>query len=105
MIDVKKGEPTLRVRTEEVHFNLNQSLKQLDFERAQCIRIDNVILDSQEINSDFVEENPLEECMFNSLYNDELDKEKLNEKAELIESVMSQSEENDDNLRSNEVKG
>ena len=34
LIDVKKGELTLRVGTEEVHFNLNQSLKQPDFERA-----------------------------------------------------------------------
>ena len=27
LIDVKKGEPTLRVRDEAVHFNLNDSLK------------------------------------------------------------------------------
>ena len=32
LIDVKKGELTLRVGTEEVHFNLNQSLKQHDVE-------------------------------------------------------------------------
>ena len=43
LIDVKKGELTLRVGIEEVHFNLNQSLKQPDFEKAQCMRIDNVI--------------------------------------------------------------
>ena len=42
LIDVKKGELTLRVGIEEVHFNLNQSLKQPDFERAQCMRINNV---------------------------------------------------------------
>ena len=29
LIDVKKEEPPMRVGTEEVHFNLNQSLKQL----------------------------------------------------------------------------
>ena len=28
LIDVRKGELTLRVRNEEVHFNLNHSLKQ-----------------------------------------------------------------------------
>ena len=32
LIDVKKGELTLRVRTKEVHFNLNQYLKQHDIE-------------------------------------------------------------------------
>ena len=30
LIDVKKRELTLRVGTKEMHFNLNQSLKQLD---------------------------------------------------------------------------
>ena len=34
LIDVKKGELTLKVGTEEVHFNLNQSLKQHDVEKA-----------------------------------------------------------------------
>ena len=32
LMDVKKGELTLRVSIEEVHFNLNQSLKQHDVE-------------------------------------------------------------------------
>ena len=32
IVDVKNGELTLRVGTEEVHFNLNQSLKQHDVE-------------------------------------------------------------------------
>ena len=36
LIDVRKLELTLRVGKEEVHFNLNQSLKQLDFERASA---------------------------------------------------------------------
>ena len=48
LIDVKKGELTLRVGTEEVHFNLNQSLKQHDVEKAQCMRVDNVIHVSKE---------------------------------------------------------
>ena len=34
LIDMKKGELTLRVGNEEAHFNLNQSLKQPDFEKA-----------------------------------------------------------------------
>ena len=41
LIDVRKGELTLRVGTEEVHFNLNQSLKQPGFEKAQCMRVNN----------------------------------------------------------------
>ena len=33
LIDVKKEELTLRVRIEEVHFNLNQSMKQPNLEK------------------------------------------------------------------------
>ena len=40
LIDVKKRKLTLRVREEEVKFNLNQSLKQHDNEEVHCIRIE-----------------------------------------------------------------
>ena len=33
LIDVRKGELTLRMGDEEVHFNVNQRLKQPDFEK------------------------------------------------------------------------
>ena len=36
LIEVKKGELNLRVRDEAVHFNLNQSLKQLEFDNTDC---------------------------------------------------------------------
>ena len=39
LIDVKKWELTLGVGEEEVHFNLNQSLKKHDVEEAQCMKI------------------------------------------------------------------
>ena len=49
-------------------------------------------------------QHPLKECMLNSLYKEKLDKEEMNAEAELIEIVLSLSEENDDDLRSSEVK-
>ena len=36
LIDVKKGELTLRVGDEAVHFNLNYSLKQPEFDNIDC---------------------------------------------------------------------
>ena len=36
LIDDKKGELTLRVGDEAVHFNLNQSLKQPEFDNVDC---------------------------------------------------------------------
>ena len=49
LIDVKKGELTLRVGIEEVQFNLNQSLKQPEFEGAHCMRVEKVISDREEM--------------------------------------------------------
>ena len=54
LINVKKGELTLRVGTEEVHFNLNKSLKQHDVGQAKCMKIDSVILVCKEKNDDFM---------------------------------------------------
>ena len=43
LIDVKKGELTLRVGDEAVHFNLNQSLKQFDGDNADCKSVEQII--------------------------------------------------------------
>ena len=49
LIDVKKGELTLRVGDGEVHFNLNQSLKQPEFENAECKTIETIVPISSEL--------------------------------------------------------
>ena len=51
LIDVKKGEFTLRVGIEEVHFNLNQILKQPNYEKAQYMWIDNVTISKEQNDS------------------------------------------------------
>ena len=61
LIDVKKEELTLRVGTEEVHFNLTKSLKQHDVEQAKCIRMDNVTLGCKEQNYDLMKENSFDD--------------------------------------------
>ena len=79
-------------------------MKQLDLEKIQCMRIDNVNPNSLEMSYYFMNQRPLEECMMNSLYKENLDKKELNAKAELTKTVLDLSEENDDDLRSSEVK-
>ena len=74
---MKKGELTLRVREEEVYFNLNQSLRQHDVEHAQCIKIDSVILDYKEKNDDLMKENSFSNYISASLYNYDFEKEEL----------------------------
>ena len=41
LIDVKKGELTLRVGNEVVHFNLNKSLTQSDVDEENCMAVEN----------------------------------------------------------------
>ena len=98
------GGVTLRVCIEEVQFNLNQSLKQLDFEEAHCMRVEDLIPDREEMMYECMNQDPLEECMLNSLYNENLDGEKLNASVELIETVLNLSEENEEDVKSSEMR-
>ena len=49
MIDVKKGELTLRVGDEAILFNLNQSLKQSDYENAESQIVEQFVPISPEL--------------------------------------------------------
>ena len=49
LIDVKKGELTLRVGEEAVHFNLNKSLKQSDCESTDCKTVETIVPISPEL--------------------------------------------------------
>ena len=54
LIDVKKGELTLRVGDEAVHFNLNHSLKQPKLSNVDCEILETKIPISSELNNDCV---------------------------------------------------
>ena len=43
LTNVKKGELTLRVGDEEVHFNLNQILKRSNFEKVDCKIVEKIV--------------------------------------------------------------
>ena len=43
LIDVKKGELTLRVGDGAVHFKLNTSLKQSEFESPDCKTVETIV--------------------------------------------------------------
>ena len=73
LIDVKKGELSLRVGTEEFHFNLNKSLKQHEVEQAKCMKIDSIIIICKEKNDDFMNKNSFDDYISSSLYNDDLE--------------------------------
>ena len=49
LIDVKKGELTLKVGDEAVHFNLNKSLKQSECESTNCKTVETIVSISLEL--------------------------------------------------------
>ena len=52
LIDVKKRELTLRVGNEAVHFNVNQSLKQPEFDNADCKTVETIVPINSKLNYD-----------------------------------------------------
>ena len=52
MIDVQKGELTLRVGEEAVHFNLNKGLEQSSVDAGNCMAVENSSHISVELNYD-----------------------------------------------------
>ena len=65
LIDVQKGEPTLRVGNEAVHFNLNRSLEHPDVDAESCMAIENNSLLSVELNSDYILQHSINEIEMN----------------------------------------
>ena len=68
LIDIKKGELTLRVGDEAVHFNLNQSLKQPEFDNADCKTIEIIVLISSELEYDCKIQSSMNENEMNFQY-------------------------------------
>ena len=93
LIDVKKWELTLRVGLEEVHFSLNQCLKQHDVEQAHCIKLGSVNLVYKKLNDDLMNENSFDDYIYSSFYDDNLEKKKI-----VAKTILSLNERNIENL-------
>ena len=93
LIDVMKEELTLKVGN-GVHFNLNQSLKQPDFEKVECKNVEKVVSISSELIDDCKIQNSMNESIMNFQYIEDLDVEYLNASFELKETVLSLNEDN-----------
>ena len=77
LIDVQKGELTLRVGNEAVHFNLNRSLEHPDVDAKSCMAVENNSLLSVELNSDCILQHYVIEIEMNFQYLESLDCEIL----------------------------
>ena len=65
LIDVQKGELTLRVGNEAVNFNLNRSLEHPDVDAESCMDLENKSLLSVELNSDCILQHTINEIEMN----------------------------------------
>ena len=73
LIEVQKGELTLRVGNEAVHFNLNRSLEYPDVDAESCIAVENNSPLSVELNSDCILQHSINEIEMNFQYLESLD--------------------------------
>ena len=92
LIDVKKGELTLRVGDEAMHFNLNHSLKQPKLSSADCEIVETKILVSFELTTDCNFQNSMNENERNFQYLEHLEVEILNSNFKLKDSVFNVGE-------------
>ena len=104
LIDVKKGELTLRVGDEAVHFNLNHSLKQPKLSSADCEIVETKILVNSKLTIDCNFHNLMNENEMNFQYLEHLEVEIMNSKFKLKDSVFSIGENNVEKSSSYEEK-
>ena len=104
LIDVKKGELTLMVGDEVVHFNLNHSLKQPELSSADCEIIETKIPVSSELTTDCNFQNSMNANEMNFQYLDHLKVEISSSKFKLKYSVFSVGENNVEKSNSYEEK-
>ena len=94
LIDVKKGELTLKVGDEAVHFNLNQSLKQLKLSDAEYEILELKIPNCSEMIKDCNFQNSMNENEKNFQYLEHLEIEFLDPNVKLYKAALSVEENN-----------
>ena len=104
LINVQKGELTLRVGNEAVHFNLNKSLAQSDVDEENCMGVDNISPISLELNSDYNIQYYINESEMNFQYLKSVDYELLHSSLQYTEAVLSLIENNKEKSCNKEKK-
>ena len=98
LIDVQKGELTLRVGNEVVHFHLNRSLEHPDVDAESCMAVENNSLLSVELNSDCTLQHSINEIEMNFQYLESIDCEMLPSNLYNKETVSSINENSQDDV-------
>ena len=104
LIDVQKGELTLRVGEEAVHFNLNKGLEQPDVDGGSCMVVENGSHISVELNSDCNLQHSINEIEMNFQYLESIDYELLPSSLQNKETVLSLNENSQEHVCNKEQK-
>ena len=100
MIDVQKGELTLRVGDEAMQFNINRILEHPNVEGDSCMAVRNKILLNDELNYDYIIQNFINKIEMNFQYLESLDCEVLPSNMFNKETVSSINENSQDEISS-----
>ena len=98
LIDVQKGELTLRVGNEAANFNINRSLEHPNVDAESCMVAGNNSLLNVELNSDCILQHSINEIEMNFQYLESLDCEVLPSKLFNKETVSSINENSQDEV-------
>ena len=104
LIDVKKGELTLRVGEEVVHFNLNKSLKWSECESTNCKTVEKIVPISAKLIFGCNFQDPINENEMKFQYLEVLDCEFMTSSFDLKEIVLCLNENSTEKSSSNEEK-
>ena len=104
LIDVQKGELTLRVGDEAVQFNINRSLEHPNVKSDSCMAVRNTSLLNDELNSDCIIQHSINEIEMNFQYLESFDCEVLPSNLFNKETVSSINENSQDEESSQEQK-
>ena len=97
---MQKGELTLRVGNEAMHFNINRSLEHPDVDAESCMAVENNSLLSDELNSDRILQHSINEIEMNLQYLESVDCEMLPFSMYKKEIVSSMNENSQDDVSS-----
>ena len=100
LIDVQKGELTLRIGNEVVHFNINRSLEHPNVEEDSCMAVRSNSLLNDKVNSDCIIQNSINEIEMNFQYLESFDCEVLPSNLFKNETVSSKNENSQDEVSS-----
>ena len=95
---MKKGELTLGVGNEAMHFNLNDSLKQPELINDECEIVETKIPISSELINDCTFQSSMNENEMNFQYLERLEVEFLNSNFKLKEAILNVEESSTENL-------